>query len=320
MSFHTRTRTLLVLVALFSFVNTSAAQAPEGCPCGADAMDTLVSAQWLNDHLDDANLLVLDATVMVERTPEGGMRIVNGKAHYDAGHIPGAGFADLLGELSDMDSPIKYALPTPERFAAAMAELGVGDNSHVILYDAEGSGWAARVWWMLRWIGFDRAALLDGGFKAWEVEGFPVSAEPVTRSPGQLTVALRPEVMVDRDQVMAAIGNESISLIDAMPAAHYRGEMEFYGRGGHIPGAENVPSFSLLDDLGRYRSEEELAALFGAERYRRAITYCGGGIAASSVAFTMTRLGFTNVAVYTASLQEWAADPANPMETVPSDH
>jgi thiosulfate/3-mercaptopyruvate sulfurtransferase len=98
-----------------------------------------------------------------------------------------------------------------------------------------------------------------------------------------------------------------------MPEASYRGEMAMYGRPGHIPGASNVPAFALLDESGRYRSHDELAALFDGDRNARTITYCGGGIAASSDAFIMTRLGFTDVAVYIASLQEWAADPANPM-------
>jgi len=98
-----------------------------------------------------------------------------------------------------------------------------------------------------------------------------------------------------------------------LPEASYRGEMAMYDRPGHIPGASNIPAFSLIDDSGRYRPHDELAALFDGDRNTRTIAYCGGGIAASSNAFIMTRLGFTDVAVYTASLQEWAADPANPM-------
>jgi len=275
-------------------------------------MDTLVTAQWLSQHLDDPDLVVLDCTVRVDME-EGGVRIESGRADYEGGHIPSAGFADLMDDLSDGDSPLKFAVPTPERFAAAMGALGVGDDSRVVLYDASGSAWAARVWWMLRWVGFDRAALLDGGLGAWTAEDRPLSTEPANRTAKQLTPAPRPELIADRDEVFAAIDNSAVSLIDALPEASYRGEMAMYDRPGHIPGASNIPAFALLDESGRYRPHDELAAMHDGDHNARAITYCGGGIAASSNAFIMTRLGFTDVAVYTASLQEWAADPANPM-------
>ncbi len=285
-------------------------QPPEAEP----TMDTLVSTAWLEQHLDDPDLVVLDSTVLIEPDGSGGLRSVNGKASYESGHIPTAGFADLLGDLSDRDSPFDFAMPSPEQFAAAMEELGVGDNSRVVLYDANGSVWAARVWWMLRWIGFDRAALLDGGLNAWKAEGRALSTEPADRPAGQLTVKLRPELIADRDEVFASIDDDSVTLIDSLPPAHYRGETTMYERPGHIPGAVNVPVFSALDETGHYRALDELAAIFEGEREGRAITYCGGGIAASSNAFVMTRLGFTDVAVYAASLQEWTADPDNPMQ------
>jgi thiosulfate/3-mercaptopyruvate sulfurtransferase len=278
-------------------------------------MDTLVTAEWLSQHIDDPDLVVLDSTVLIEQAEDGSFRPVSGRAKYEAGHIPKAGFADLMGDLSDAASPLRFALPSPERFAAVMGALGVGDDTRVVLYDASGSVWAARVWWMLRWIGFDRAALLDGGLNAWTAEGRPLSTETVLRSARQLTPAVRPELIADRDEVFASIGDETIQLIDSLPETSYRGEASMYARPGHIPGASNIPYLSALDDTGRYRSHDELAALFGADPSRRVITYCGGGIAASSNAFVLTRLGFTDVAVYAASLQEWAADPANPMET-----
>jgi len=277
-----------------------------------DTMDTLVTTEWLSQHLNDPDLVVLDCTVLVE-PGEAGVRIVSGRVKYDGGHIPTAGFADLLGDLSDSASPTRFAVPTPEQFCAAMGALGVGDDSRVVLYDDNHSVWAARVWWMLRWVGFDRAALLDGGLGAWTAEGRSLSAEPANRPARQLTPAPRPELIADRDEVLGAIGNSTVYLVDAMPEPHYRGEMAMYGRPGHIPGASNIPALSLLDESGHYRPHDELAAMFDGDRDARAITYCGGGIAASSDAFIMTQLGFTDVAVYIASLQEWAADPTNPM-------
>lgn len=301
------------LLALGACSNTSA---PE--PAGealASMPDSLVSADWLKQHLGDPDLVVLDATVVIEPDGAGKLRAVNGRANYASGHIPTAGFADLMGDLSDPDSPLQFGMPAPEQFAAAMEKLGVGDDSRVVLYDAMGSSWAARVWWMLRWIGFDRAALLDGGLAAWKAAGGDLSTEPVEREPGSLTVSVRPELIADQDEVRAAIDNDAVQLIDALPAVHYRGEWTMYGQAGHIPGATNTPVSSLFDEAGRFKPVNELAAQFGDDKGQRTITYCGGGIAASAGAFALTRLGFEDVAIYAASLEEWTTNPENPMET-----
>lgn len=307
----------LALSVVFGLV-AACSTMPDTDPEAVDtAMDSLVSAEWLAAHLDDPDLVVIDATVLVEPDGEGGVSVLSGRNTYEEGHIPTAGFADLMGTLSDADSPLSFALPPPEQFAAAMRALGVSDDSRVVLYDGGRSVWAARVWWMLRWIGFDRAALLDGGRPAWTAQGYPLSTEPASRPAGTLTVALRPELIAGKDEVLAAIDSDTTQLVDAMPAAHYRGEMVMYARPGHIPGATNVPMTSLVDETGRFRPRDELEALLGGDRDARSITYCGGGIAASANAFIMTRLGYEDVAVYAASLQEWAADESLPMELAP---
>ncbi len=280
---------------------------------GEEMMDTLVTTEWLSRHLDDPGLVVLDCTVCTMPEADGSFHNVSGLADYNKGHIPSAGFADLKGDLVDGNSPIEFAVPSPEQFCSAMGALGVGDDSRVVLYDANYSAWAARVWWMLRWVGFDQAALLDGGLKVWTDEGRPLSTEPATRPAKHLTPALRPELIADRDEVFAGIDDDAVFLIDTLPEEFYRGEQSIYQRPGHIPGASNSSALNLFDESGRYRLDKELAELIDGDRNARTITYCGGGIMASSSAFVMTRLGFTNVAVYTASLQEWAADPANPM-------
>ena len=279
-------------------------------------MDSLVSAAWLLEHLDDPDLIVIDATVLIEQDGSGNLLSVNGRESYEASHIPGAVFADLLGDISDMDSDLEFAMPSPEQFAAAMGALGVGDDSRVVIYDSFNMVWATRVWWMLRWIGFDQAALLDGGLRAWTAEGGTLSTGAESLPAKTLTVTLRPELIADQDEVRAAIGNDSVHLIDAMSEQHYRGEWAMYARPGHISGASNVPTTALFDESGKFRSHEELNALFESDRSARAITYCGGGIAASADAFVMHRLGFTDVAIYAASLQEWAANPDNPMDVV----
>jgi thiosulfate/3-mercaptopyruvate sulfurtransferase len=299
--------TLFAPLALIGACSTSSVQIDE------QTLDTLVTTQWLSEHLDDPDLVVLDCTVLVEPDGSGGLRSVSGRTEYDAGHIPSAGFADLMGDLSDPDNTLDFIMPTLEQFSVAMGALGVGDDSRVVLYTANNPDWAARVWWMLRWAGFDRAALLDGGLEAWIADGRPLSTEPAHRPAKQFTGVPRLETIADRDQVLAAIDNSNASLVDAMPEAHYRGEFAMYDRPGHILGATNMPSSNLLDELGHYRSYDELDMMHDDDRNGRVITYCGGGVAASSVAFTMHRLGFTDVAVYMGSLQEWAIDPENPM-------
>ena len=314
MSFLDRITNPLTLIVVLGLI--AACSQPNDSTGGAIAtpMDSLVTAEWLSEHLNDSNLVVLDCTILVQPSEDGDFSVVNGRAHYEEGHIPTAGFADLMGDLSDGDSPFQFAVPTPERFAAAISALGVSDDSRVVLYDASGSAWAARVWWMLRWIGFDQAALLDGGLAAWTAHGQSLSTEPVDRPAGSLTVDLRPELIVSKDEVLAAISDDSVSIIDALSEAQYRGEISMYERPGHIPGASNVPMMSLIDETGRYRPLDELDELLVGDRDARSINYCGGGIAASANAFLMTRLGYKDVAVYAASLQEWAADESLPME------
>jgi thiosulfate/3-mercaptopyruvate sulfurtransferase len=279
------------------------------------AMDTLVSAQWLSEHLGEEDLVVLDCTVLVEQGEDGGFQIKNGRPNFEAGHIPTAGFADLMGELADPESTLEFAVPTPEQFAAAMGALGVGNDSRVVLYDAYNSAWAARVWWMLRWIGFDRAAILDGGLNAWQAGDRPLSTEPAERAPQRLAINLRPGLIADRAEVLAAVADDSVQIVDSLPAGHYRGEWAMYERPGHITSAVNVPTTVTMDESGRFLSEAQLEGLFEGDRGTRNITYCGGGIAAASNAFLMTRLGFEDVAIYAASLQEWTADPELPMTT-----
>lgn len=277
--------------------------------------DALVTAEWLARHVGEPGLVVLDCTVNVVQDASGGLRAESGRADFEQGHIPTAGFADLLTELSDRSSPVEFALPAPERLAAALGALGVGDGSRVVLYDSGQTGWAARVWWMLRWLGFDRAAILDGGLVAWELDGQPLSTAPADHPPRRLAPNVRPKLVADRDEVLAAVGDERVRLVDTLPAEHYRGDWALYARPGHIPTAMNLPSSELFDEQGRFRPDEELVELLGGDTEARHITYCGGGVAASANAFAMTRLGFRDVAVYTASLDEWAADAANPMVT-----
>jgi len=280
-------------------------------------MDTLVTAEWLKQHINEPDLVILDCTVVTMPDPSDprGLHNVSGRPDYELGHIPNAGFADLKDELCKSNGPVEFDLLSPEQFCAAMSELGVGNDSRVVLYDSNYTGWAARVWWMLRWVGFDNAAILDGGLAAWTSTGNALSLEPVSRPAQQLTASPRPELVAQHDEVLASINKDEVVLIDTLPEEFYRGEMSIYPRSGHIPGAFNINGLSLLDERGRLLKKDELASMHVFDHNDRIITYCGGGIVASTDAFVLTRLGFNNVAVYMASLEEWTADPDNPMET-----
>ena len=274
-------------------------------------MDTLVSAEWLKKHINDPDLVLLDCTVVTipDANDPRGLRNDSGRQDYELGHIPNAGFADLKDELCETKGPVEFDLLSPEQFCAAMGKLGVGDDSRVVLYDANYMGWAARVWWMLRWVGFDNAAILDGGLSAWTSTGNELSLEPVTRAVNTLTPNPRPELIADHDEVLASINDETVILIDTLPEPFYRGEMSIYPRPGHITGAVNIDGLSLLDKKGYLLSQDELAAMHRFDHNARIISYCGGGIVASTDAFVLTRLGYNNVAVYMASLEEWTTDP-----------
>ena len=279
-------------------------------------MDTLVSAEWLKKHINDPDLVLLDCTVVTvpDADDPRGLKNVSGRPEYELGHIPNAGYADLKTELCKKNDPVEFDLLSPEKFCSEMGRLGVGDDSRVVLYDANYTGWAARVWWMLRWVGFDHAAILDGGLSAWTSTGNALSLEPVTRAVNTLSCKPLPELIADHDEVLASINNESVVIIDTLPEPYYRGEMSLYPRAGHITGAVNIDGLSLLDKNGHLLSQDTLATMHEFDQNARIITYCGGGIVASTDAFVLTRLGYNNVAVYMGSLEEWTADPSNPME------
>ena len=281
----------------------------------------LVETTWLADHLADPRVRVLECMVYLHPADvPGGYRVESGRAKWMEGHIPGAGFADLHEDLSARDIPLRFMMPPATQFAEAMSRYGVGDGVRVILYDRFVNMWAARIWWMLRAFGFDDAAVLNGGFKKWTHEGRPVATDDGAAPRRSFTARPRPELITDKRGVLAALGDGRACVLNALADEQHRGTGgRTYGRPGRIAGSANVPAATLVDpETHAYLPTETLRAKFaagGALDAQRVITYCGGGIAASSDAFILTLLGHPSVTLYDASLSEWAADPSLSMET-----
>ena len=282
--------------------------------------DALVTTEWLGEHLDDPTLRIFDCTTyLIYETGTGRpYRVESGRADYDRGHIPRSSFLDLQGELSDNDSPFRFTMPAPDGLAARLAAKGIGEGTRVILYARKAAQWATRVWWMLRAIGFDDAAILDGGFDKWQAEKRPLSTEPHNYPPARLVVLPRPDLFVDKAEMEAAIGYQASCTINALAPDLHSGANPRYGRPGRIPGSVNVPAAVLQDPKTlELLPPDQVAATFaavGANKSKRMLVYCGGGIAATLDAYLLHQLGFGNIAVYDNSMSEWAKDEALPIE------
>ncbi len=275
-------------------------------------MTVLVSAQELRGELGDPGLRILDATVLLDFPPDGGPpAVTSGRAGFDAGHVPGAGFADLITDLSDPDSGLPFTVPSAERFAAAIAALGVGDAARVVVYDQGSTAWATRLWWLLRYFGFDAVRVLDGGLPAWTAAGGELSTEPAATAAATFTPHLRPELLATTDDVLAASADGAVCVVNALDDAMYRA--------GRIPGSSHLPASSLLDPAtGRVRPVEELRRTIAEvvpEGGPAPIAYCGGGIAATLDVFALVLAGRDDAKLYDGSMTGWTADPARPVET-----
>lgn len=280
----------------------------------------LVSTAWLADNLKDPTLRVFDCTtyLLYETGTGRPYRVESGRADYDKGHIPGSGFIDLQGELSDGTKPTNFMMLAPEELARRLAAKGIGEGTRVILYSRKSMQWATRVWWMLRSIGFDNAAVLDGGFDKWQAEGRPLETKLSTYPAAVLKAKPRPGLFVGKEEMKAAIGDKAACSINALAPDLHSGANARYGRAGRIPGSVNVPAAALQDPKTlEMLPPEKVASTFagvGADKSKRILIYCGGGIAATLDAFLLHQLGYENIAVYDASMSEWAKDAALPIE------
>lgn len=280
----------------------------------------IVATEWLAQRLADPHVRVLDCTQnLIPRPGNVYNDIKSGLEDFEKGHVPGAGYIDIDHDISDRGNPnLHFMMPTAEQFAQEMGRIGVGDDTMVVLYSTANHWWATRVWWMLRVFGHDRAAVLNGGFQKWKREGLPVETGP-GRSPhaASYTPRYRPGHVAGKDEVLAAIGASEVCTLNALrPEQHAGTGGVSYGRRGHIKGSINVAAMNVVGQDNVFKDAEELRQMFAdALPKPRVITYCGGGIAASSATMILTMLGHRNVQLYDASLSEWAADASLPMQT-----
>lgn len=279
----------------------------------------LVSTQWLEDHLDDPELRVFDTTAEVRPVGEtGDLEVESGRDAWEAGHIPGSGFVDIAD--IDPDRPGEFALPSQERFETAMSERGVGPGTRVVVYDTLATMFATRLWWMLRYFGFDAVSVLDGGWAAWTNEGRPVSTQPCEYPRAEFKARERPHLLATLGDVERDVEQGAGCYVNALTPELFRGEgLIGYRRPGRIPGSINIPYYELLTPEGRWRERAELGERFAdagvLDAADRVIAYCGRGVAATAVAFGLALSGHEDAAVYDGSLSEWTADPARPLET-----
>lgn len=263
----------------------------------------VVSVQWLKENRDNSSIAIADCRFSLAQPQLGRME-------YEQGHIPGAFYLDLNQDLS---SPVekhggRHPLPHPDTFAAKLSTLGVNSpQTLVIAYDDSRLAFAARLWWLLRYFGHQRVAVLDGGFSAWQKAGYPIETEIPQFTPGKFIPHIQPQMVVDYTYVLEHKDLAGVKLIDARERDRYLGKHEPIDPvAGHIPGAINYPWQTVTDESGFLRSVAEQQARWESIRdEEEAIAYCGSGVTACVNLLSLELAGFRNTKLYAGSWSDW---------------
>jgi len=287
------------------------------------AKSELISTAELADILGQTNLRIFDCTTTLDYQPPGSgvpYIVVPRRDSFEAGHVPGADFLDLQGEFSDNGTKLRFMMPDTAQLEAAFGRHGVGNDSLVVLYSIGTAMWATRFWWMLKSLGFDNAAVLDGGLDKWKAEGRALESGPAKGyKPATFKAHPRPGYFVDSSAVLAARGHRDTIVVNALNEQLHKGlEPSRYGRPGHIPGSCNVSAAAMVDPATKafvpLADAETRFAAQGFSRDKRVIAYCGGGISATIDLFMLHRLGYDKLTLYDGSMGEWAVDDRLPIE------
>lgn len=278
--------------------------------------DPLISADWLVANLDQPSVRVLDATWVppfLKDRP-------TGRTCFAEGHIPGAGYFDI-DDIADSESSLSHMLPTVSLFDEKVSDLGVSNDTHVIVYDSNGFFASARAWWMFRAMGHERVHVLDGGLKAWRNAGGKVISGNQQQAPrGQFQAKHGPDLIRDMRAMRIHVDRGDAKILDARDRGRFDGtspEPRASLASGHMPGSFCVPASGLLDGDKKMKTAEDLAPLLSDFIGAPVITSCGSGVSAAVVALALARLGNWDAAVYDGSWSEWAAHPDNPIATKP---
>jgi len=274
---------------------------------------TLVTASDLAAHLDDAGWVVCDCRHDLVDTGAG-------RRAYAESHIPGARFVHLDEDLSAQRTGRngRHPLPDPERFARRVGELGVSNSSQVVAYDASGGCYAARLWWMLRWLGHEAVAVLDGGWDAWRKAPHPIADQTPVIAAARFAALHRAELVRDTAAIVANLGKPGSLLLDARAPNRYRGENETLDPvAGHIPGAANRFFQLNLDAEGKFKPakilRQEFDELLGNNSSEQVTHYCGSGVTACHNLLAMNIAGLAGSRLYSGSWSEWCSEPSRPV-------
>ncbi|HZU70725.1 MAG TPA: sulfurtransferase [Ktedonobacteraceae bacterium] len=283
----------------------------------------LVETTWLAEHLNDPHLRVVDMRGYVRTVERNGVQdavYVGARDEYEQAHIPGALYIDWTSDIVDQDDAVEAQVAPAERFAEVMGRLGIGDQHLVVAYDAHpASQFATRLWWALNYYGHDQVVVLNGGLPKWQREHLPLTADVPVYPPATFTPVVQPQLRTTAEEVLSLLGQQGVRLIDARDRGQYTGEIvRGHGRPGHIPGAINIPREELVDPAtGTFRSNEELAQVFSSANVspeERVIAYCNGGVAATTVLFSLAMLGYPQLTNYDGSWNEWGKRQELPAE------